>query len=82
VIELQKVMDGEGCTRDEVPAPSLEWLPIQFSDINPFHKFNSRIRSALKVKLTLQSRYIAHPNLDGHYSSAQLRLWAIHLETL
>jgi hypothetical protein len=73
-------MDAEGCTRDEVPAPSLEWLRLQFSASNPFHKVNSRISSALKVKLTLQSHDIAHPNLDGHYASAQLRLmreWVI-----
>jgi hypothetical protein len=67
-------MDGDGSTRDEVTAPSLEWLRLQFIASNPFHKVNSRMSSALKVKLTLQSRNVAHPSLDGHYASAQLRL--------
>jgi hypothetical protein len=71
---IHKVMDAEGCTRDEIPASSLEWLRLQFSARNPFHKVNSYMSSALKVKLALQFRDIAHPNLDGHNASAQLRL--------
>jgi hypothetical protein len=79
---IHKVMDAEVCTRDEVPAPSLEWLQLQFSASNPFHKVNSCMRLALKVKVTLQYRGIAHTNLDGHYASAQLRLlreWVIFI---